>query len=78
MLQLDSSLGSAGTLLEPCSKAAVAAGMEPAESHGLAVNRRDLGPPYWLSNETKSRKLEKRTYASIVYEGKRDCLIARR
>lgn len=78
MLRLDSGLGSAGTPLEPCSKAAVAAAMEPAESHGLAVNRRDLGQPYWLSNETKSRKLEKRTCANTVYEGKRDCWIARR
>lgn len=78
MLPLGSGLDSAGTLLEPCSKAAVAAGMEPAERHGLAVKRRDLGQPYWLSNETKNRKLGKRMYESIVYEGKRDCWIGRR
>ena len=69
MLQLDSGRESAGTLLERCWKAAVAAVRGAAENQGLAVDRRDLVEPYWLSNETKSRKLEKRAYASIGYEG---------
>ena len=61
MLQLDPGLGSVGRLLEPCWKAAVAGA---AESHGLAVDRKDSVEPYWMSNETKSRKLEKRADAN--------------
>lgn len=69
MLRLDSGLGSAGRLLELCWKAVAAAVAGAAESHGLAVDRRDLVEPYWLSNETKSRKLERRADASIGYVG---------
>ena len=70
MLQLDSGSGSAGILLEPCWKEVVAAVTGVAESHGLAVDRKDLVEPFWLRNETKSRKLEKRAYVDIGYEGK--------
>ena len=42
MLQLGSSLGSAGIPLEPCWKAAVAAEKGYAEKYGLAVDRNDL------------------------------------
>lgn len=70
MLQLDSGLDSAGTLLELCWKAAVAAVAGAAESRGLAVDRRDLVEPYRLSNETESRKLTKTAYANIGYEGR--------
>lgn len=68
MLQLDSGLDSPGTLLELCSKAAVADVRGAAESCGQAVDRKELVEPYWLSTETKNRKLEKTAYANIGYE----------
>ena len=46
-LQLGSSPGSAGILLEQCWREAVAAEGGAAESHGLAVERKDLVEPYW-------------------------------
>lgn len=77
MLQLDLGRGSAGTLLELCWKAAVAAVVGGAESFERSVDRKHLAEPCWLSNETRSRKLGK-TSASVGYEGKRDCLLARK
>lgn len=67
MPQLDSDLGSAETLLELCWRAAAVAAVGNSESHGLAVDRKDLRQPYWLSNVTMSTKLERRAYANIEY-----------
>ena len=68
MLQLGSGLDSPGTLLEPCWRAGVADVRGAAESHGQAVDQRELVEPYWLSTETKSRKLAKTACANIGYE----------
>lgn len=76
MPQLDSGLGSAETLLEMCWKAAVAAATGAVESCVPAGDQNGLVERYCVSNETKSRKLEKTTDANTEYEGMRDCLIA--
>ena len=75
---LDSGPGSAQTLLGLYWKWAAVAVVGAAGSHGLAGKQRDLVQPCWLSNETESRKLERRACANIGYEEKPNCLIARR
>lgn len=65
MPRRDSGLGSAGTLLELCWRGVVVAVGGVAERHGLPVEQKGLVEPYWLSSETKSRKLERTAYAGI-------------
>ena len=67
MLQLDSDLGSAGTLLELCWKAAAAAAAGTGENHGQAVDRKDLVGPSCMSSETMRKKPATRAIANSGY-----------
>lgn len=67
MLQLGSDLGSAGTPLELCWKEAAAAAAGTGESHGLAVDRKGLVGPSWMSSETMRKKRATRAIVNAEY-----------